>query len=57
MLGPDRPLLFIGCELTAVSGGFGAGNRLALFGRKHDRRSKIGACKLQDGARYVILIV
>jgi hypothetical protein len=39
MLGPDGPHLFVGCEFTAVGGGLGAGNRLALFGRKDDRRS------------------
>ena len=57
MLGPDGPHLFVGREFTAGSGGLGAGNRLALFGRKDNRRRKIGACKLHDGARYVILIV
>jgi hypothetical protein len=57
MLGPDGPHLLVGRELTAVSGSLGASNRLALFGRKNYRRRKIGACKLHDGARYVILIV
>ena len=57
MLGPDGPHLFVGREFTAGSGGLGAGNRLALFGRKDNRRRKIGACKLHDGARDVILIV
>jgi hypothetical protein len=57
MLGPDGPHLFVGCEFAAASGGPGAGNRLALLGRKHNRRSKIGACKLHDRARDVILIV
>ena len=57
MLGPNGPHLFVGREFTAASGGLGASNRLALFGRKRDRRSKIGACKLHDGARDVILIV
>src|SRR5271154_485443 len=57
MLGPDGADLFVGCELTAASGGLGAGNRLALFGRKGNRRMKIGACKLHDGPRDIILIV
>jgi hypothetical protein len=57
MLGPDGPDLFFGCEFSAVGGGLGAGNRLALFGRKHNRRSKIGACKLHDSACDVILII
>jgi hypothetical protein len=57
MLGPDGPHLFFGCELTAVSGRLGASNRLALVGRKDNRYRKIGACKLHDGSRYVILIV
>ena len=56
MLGPDGPHLFVGREFTAVSGSLGAGYRLVLFGRKHNRPSKIGACKLHDGARDVILI-
>jgi hypothetical protein len=57
MLGPDGAHLLVGRELTAISSGLGASNRLALFGRKDNRRRKIGACKLHDGARYVILIV
>jgi hypothetical protein len=57
MLGPDRPHLFVGREFTAVGGGLGAGNYLPLFGRKHNRRMKIGACELHHGARDVILIV
>jgi hypothetical protein len=32
-------------------------SRLALFGRKDNRRGKVGARKLHDGARDVILIV
>ena len=31
MLGPDGPHLFVGRKFTAVSGGLGASNRLALF--------------------------
>ena len=57
MLGPDGSHLFVGREFTTVSGGPGAGNRRALFGRKDNRRRKIGACELHDGARYLILIV
>ena len=57
MLGLDGPHLFLDGEFTAVSGGLRAGNRLALFGRKDNRRMKIGACKLHDGARDVILPV
>jgi hypothetical protein len=57
MLGPDGPHLFLGREFTAGGGGPGAGNRLALFGRKDNRRVRIGACELHDGARDVILLV
>jgi hypothetical protein len=57
VLGPHGLHLLVGCEFPAAGGGLGAGNRLALFGRKDDRRSKVGARKLHDGARDVILIV
>jgi hypothetical protein len=57
MLGPDGPHLFVSREFTAVSGGLGAGNRLALFGRKDNRRWNIGARKLHDRARDIVLIV
>lgn len=57
MLGRHGPHLLVGCEFTALSGGLRAGNRLALFGRKDNRRSRIRACKRHDGARDVILIV
>jgi len=56
MLGPDRPDLFVGREFAATGRSLGAGNRVALVGRKDNRRSNIGACKLHDGARDVILI-
>jgi len=56
MLGPNGPYLFVGREFTAVSGSLGAGNRFALFGGKHDRPGKIGACKLYHDARDIILI-
>lgn len=56
MLGPDGPHLLVGRKFTAVSGGLGAGNRLALVVRKNDRRKTIGACKLHDGSRDVIVV-
>jgi hypothetical protein len=57
VLGPHGLNLLVGCEFAAAGGGLGAGNRLALFGRKDNRRGKVGARKLHDGARDVILIV
>ena len=57
MLGPDGPHLFVSREFTTASGGLGTGNCLALFGRKDNRRLKIGTCKLNDGARDLVLIV
>ena len=57
MLGPDRPHLLVGCEFTAVCGGLGASNRVALFGRKDNRRSNIGPGKQHNGSRDIILIV
>jgi len=56
MFGPDRPHLFVGRKLTALSGSLGAGNRRALFRRNNNWPSTIGARKLHDGARDVILI-
>ena len=56
MLDPDRPHLFVGRELTTARGSLGAGDGLALFGRKHNGLGRIGTSKLHDGARDVILI-
>ena len=56
MLGPNRTHLFVGREFTTVGGSPGAGNRLALFGRKHNRPRKVGTCKLHDSTGNIILI-
>src|SRR5260370_38351101 len=56
MLCPDGAHLFVRGKLAARGSGLGFGHGIALVRREGNRGSLIGAGKLHDGTRNVVLI-